>query len=53
MNREIYSHLKPFYHQFIELTLPIVNFTNILNCFSASGAGQGSIDHRIEQAMVS
>ena len=22
-------------------------------CFSASGAGQGSIDHRIEQAMVS
>ena len=25
----------------------------ILSCFSASGAGQGSIDNRIEQAMVS
>lgn len=44
------------------ISLPInINNSKLLNVtilivvlyFSASGAGQGSIDHRIEQAMVS
>ena len=29
------------------------HFIDIFFIFSASGSGQGSIDHRIEQAMVS